>query len=234
MSGERGIIRKVFDIPPTAITSNGNFDGSGSPTTAWAAGIQPGQWLSGISESVADNGRVGLSVAVESFDIRVKVTPQHSLTGHGHLRMIIVADLENDGVLPTLQEILGDANGSATAITSGLELSFLQPGYFGRFQVIEDKNWYWFSVANATIPTYAEHKVNDSVGFLHESHHDMKGHRIQWDTTDLSAQANARKGHIYMYFLYSQTTVTTGGIPVVVTTNPPAIQFTSRLRYRDA
>ena len=37
-----------------------------------------------------------------------------------------------------------------------------------------------------------------------------------------------------MIFMYESTSVSAGGIPVVVTTNPPVIQYSVRLRYRDA
>lgn len=229
MAGPKDTVRKVFDISPVAITSNGNFDGSGAPTTSWASGITGPVWLSNISESVADNGRVGISVALETFDIRVKINPGNTLQGTQHIRMVILADLQCDGSLPSIGDVLGDANNTTFNIAAGLEMAFLQPAYFGRFKIIEDKNWdiYCSSATNGVQDSSNNHNL------YHEAHHDMRNHRLMWDTTDSSAIANARNGHLFMFFLFSMTTVATGGLPVVVTTNPPAIQYAVRLRFFD-
>ena len=120
MSGLRGTIRKIYDISPTPITVNGNYDGSSNPsapTTAWTAGLTPFLWLSGIPQSDDDNGRVGQSVAVETLDLRVKITPDVSVSGTSHLRMLVLADNEYDGSL-TLAEILGDTNNATTSLVS--------------------------------------------------------------------------------------------------------------------
>lgn len=230
MSGERGTIRKVFDISPTAITSNGNFDGSGTPTTAWASGITGPNWLSAIPQSDNDNGRIGQSVAVETFDIRIRISPGNTVAGYAHLRMLIVTDNECDGTLPSLGDLLGDANSTAYAITNGLEMAFIQPAYFGRFHVLEDKNFYWWN--SSTANSFTEHSIPHPL--YHESHHDMKGHRLMWDNTDADAIANARNGHIFMFFLFSNNVTSAGGLPAITTANPPSIQYAVRLRYRDA
>lgn len=234
MSGERGTIRKIYDKIPASITSNGSFDGSGAPTTAWAAGLlTPASgttlWLTDISESVNDNGRVGISVAAESLDLRVRITPQPSVIGYQHLRMIVVADNECDGAAPAITDLLGDTSGAATTVATGVELSFLQPAYFGRFSIIEDKNWILYS--SSTANTFTETQPHC---LLHEAHHDLKGHRIMWDTSDSSNIANARKGHIFMFFIYSNMVTAAGGLPTLTVANPPTISYTSRLRYRDA
>lgn len=236
MSGERGVVRKVYDIGPTQITSNGNFDGSSAPTTSWASGLLTPAgtgagflWLTQLAESVADNGRVGFSIAAETLDIRVRISPGNTVAGYQHIRMLIVADNECDGASPTLTEILGDANGNATTIATGLEMSFLQPAFFGRFQVLEDKNWYIYN--SSTANSFTE---KDGNSLYHEAHHDLKGHRIVWDMTDGSTITAARKGHIFMYFLFSSVVTAAGGIGAVTSANPPAIHLHSRLRYVDA
>lgn len=234
MSGARGTVRKVYDKAPAAVTSNGTFDGSAAPTTVWSSGLTGPAlasqlWLSDLSESLNDNGRVGISIACETLDLRIRISPQISVTGFAHLRMLVIADNECDGAAPGLVDILGDASGSATTIATGIEMSFLQPAYFGRFHVIEDKNWYWSALSTGAYWTMDEMK-----SFYHEAHHDLKGHRIMWDTTDSSAIANARKGHIFVFFLYSNTVTGTGGLPTVTSANPPTIHIASRLRYRDA
>ena len=234
MSGERGTIRKVFDISPTAITSNGTYDGSsnpGAPTTAWTSGLTPFQWLSGIPQSDDDNGRVGQSVALETLDLRVKISTSDTLSGTNHLRMLVLADNEYDGSL-ALSEVLGDVNNSSIAISAGTVLQWNQPSFFGRFRIIEDKHWHWRTIASGSVPTFIDQANTHS--FWHESHHDMKGHRLMWDVTDTNTTSSARKGHIFMIFMYESTSVAAGGIPVVVTTNPPVIQYSVRLRYRDA
>nr|WAE42172.1 MAG: capsid protein [Cressdnaviricota sp.] len=235
MSGLRGAVRKVYDVPPASATSTASFNGGGSPSTEWVSGIldgttYAGAWLTQLAESTADNGRVGISVALETFDWRVKVVPQDTVIGHKHLRMLVVADNECDGNAPALTEILGDANGSATTVATGLEMSFNQPGYFGRFKIIEDKNWMWYNAGSTN-------GVQDAVSthcFYHESHHDMKDHTLLWDTTDSSAIADARKGHIFFAFMYSNVTTAAGGLPTLTTADPPTIQYTARFRYRDA
>lgn len=231
MSGATGVIRKIFDISPTSITSNGSFDGSGVPTTAWTSGIAPNGtpgWISAIPQSVNDNGRVGISVALETFDIRVKVIPSNSVAGYAHLRMLILADNECDGTQPTVQEILGDANSAAATIAAGLEMQWNQPAYFGRFKIIEDKNWMWYN--SSTANSFTE----GAGGLYHESHHDMAGHRLMWDTTDASAITNARKGHLFILFIFSNTVTSPGGLPTVTTANPPTIAYNVRYRFRDA
>lgn len=231
MSGERGTIRKVFDLSPTAVTSNGNYDGSGSPTTAWTNGLTPFIWLSGIPQSDDDNGRVGQSVAIETFDLRVKISPADQLSGINHLRMLVVADNEYDGSL-ALAEILGDVNNAAMTMAAGAVLQWNQPAFFGRFRIIEDKHWHWKSIASASVASFVDYANTHS--FWHESHHDMKGHRLMWDVTDTNSTASARKGHMFMIFMWENVNPGVGGLPFTTTTNPPAIQYSIRLRYRDA
>lgn len=233
---QRGVIRKVYDIGPTQITSNGNFDGSGSPTSSWSSGLLTPAgtgagflWLTQLSQSVNDNGRVGLSIAVESLDVRVRISPQPSVAGYQHLRMLIVADNECDGASPTIDEILGASGATINTVALGVEMAFNQPAYFGRFQIIEDKNWYMY--CSSTANSFVENQTHP---MYHESHHDMKGHTVMWDTSDSSTITAARKGHIFMFFIYSNVATATGGLGAVTTANPPAIHLATRLRFRDA
>lgn len=229
MSGTRGTIRKIYDQGPAGLTSNGSFDGSGGATTKWTTGLASA-WITSIAQSTADNGRVGISIAAESLDLRVKIVPSPTVVGYQHLRMIVVADNECDGAQPSLSEILGNSSGTApTTVDTGLELAFLQPAYFGRFHIIEDRNWQLYSSSTANSFT----ETDNSKSWYHESHHDLKGHRVMWDTTDASAIANARRGHIFIFWIYSNTVASTGGIPSITTANPPAIQYATRIRYRD-
>lgn len=230
MSGASGIIRKVFDISPTAITSNGNFDGSGTPTTAWSSGAVNPIWLSNLTQSDADNGRVGQSIALETFDIRIRISPATTVAGYAHLRMLILADNECDGVAPAFTDVLGDANNGGTTLATGYEMQWNQPAFFGRFNIIEDKNWYWYTATPGA--PYTEASIPHPL--YHEAHHDMKSHRIMWDNTDASLIANARKGHIFMYFLFTNNVTAAGGLPAITVANPPSIQYTTRMRYRDA
>ena len=231
MSGSRGTVRKVYDIQPKSVTSNGSYDGSSAPTTSWASGtLNNPEWLSNIAEGVTDNGRVGISVACETLDIRIKIIPQDTVIGHKYLRIFIVADNECDGAFPAYTDILGDTAGAATTSATGLELSFLQPAYFGRFKVIEDKTWAWFQGSTTSLaPDYS----NCQHPFSHIAHHDLKDHRLMWDTTDAAAIANARRGHIFMYALYTNVVTTAGGIPTLTFADPPTIQYTSRIRFYD-
>ena len=234
---QRGVIRKVYDIGPTQITSNGNFDGSGSPTTSWSNGLLTPAgtgagllWLTQLTQSVNDNGRVGLSIAAESLDVRLRISPQQSVAGYQHLRMLVVADNECDGASPTIDEILGAAGSTVNTVALGVEMAFNQPAYFGRFNVLEDKNWYLYN--SSTTNSFQESSIDHP--FYHESHHDLKGHTIMWDTTDGSAITNARKGHIFMFFIFSTVATSTGGLGAVTSANPPAIHLATRLRFRDA
>lgn len=237
MSTARGPIRKVFDIGPTAVTSNGNYDGSGSPTTSWSSGLISGIWLSGIPQSDNDNGRIGQSAAIETFDLRVTIAPDQAAESSCRLRMLLVADKEYDGMNsagssapPLLSEILGLSSGSTPGASGGLFLVPLNPAFFSRFQVIEDKRWAW----TVTSGTDVQFDTSQTHSFYHETFKDMKGHRLMWDNTDADIVGSARAGHIFLYFIYEQNSVTTGGIPGVTTTYPPAIAYSCRLRYRDA
>jgi len=140
------------------------------------------------------------------------------------------ADNEYDGGGQSIGELLGDTNGATVSVSAGVEMQWLQPAFFGRFRLIEDKNWYWY--CSSTANSFSEQSIPHPL--YHESHHDMKGHRLMWDTTDASSTAAARKGHIFMIFIYSNTVTAAGGLPSVTTANPPTIQYTTRLRYYDA
>lgn len=229
MSGSSGVVRKVFDISPKAITSNGNFNGSGAPTTAWSAGFTTGEWLTSIPQSVNDNGRVGISVAAETLDIRLRITPDNTVVGHQHLRMIILADNECDGATPSTAEFLGDTNSTVYSLNTGVDLAFLQPAYFGRFHIYEDRHWIWYN--SSTQNSFQETCTHPP---WHEVHFDLRDHRLMWDTTDGNSITSARRGHIFMFFQFSNMTTATGGLPTLTTANPPTIQYASRLRYRDA
>lgn len=239
MSGARGTVRKTFDIAPTAITSNGNYDGSSAPTTAWTNGtLTTGIWLTGIIQSDDDNGRIGQSVALETFDLMVNITPDSAANVGCRLRMIVVADNEYDGMNsaasaapPLLSEVLGVITSTTTpSVASGLFLTRLNPQFYGRFHVIEDKRWAWTTTA-ATEYTF---DTSSTHSWYHQTYKDMHDHRLLWDQSDNSLVSSARKGHIFMYFIFEQNSPTTGGIPAVTTTYPPAIQYSLRLRYRDA
>lgn len=234
MSSERGTKPKVYDQGPAALTSNFNFDGSGSPTTNWVTGVigetslNP-PWLTQLPQSVNDNGRVGQQIAVESFDLKIVITPDNTLVGHGFLRMIVFCDNECDGAYPAINDLLGDTTDPSSTVAQGLPLLRLNPAYFGRFKVLEDKQWTWYN--SSTANSFQDSANNHN--FYHERFHDMKGHRIMWDMSDASAITNARNGHIFMYFIFYNTTTAAGGLPTVTTTNPPSIQYSSRIRFRD-
>lgn len=232
MSGQRGISRKVFDVAG-ALTSNLSYNGGGSPTTGWATGIGGPLWLTDLTQGVTDNDRIGYSIAIESLDIRFKITPDGSAASNGctdQLRIIVAADNECDGVYPTITEILGDAAGASTSLATGLMVTYLQPAYFGRFRIIDDKYITWLPPPSTTNNVTAHIEG----GMFHDWHHDMRDHKVVWDMTDASAIANARKGHIFVYFLYERISTATGGIPVLSTTTPPTINYAFRIRYRDA
>lgn len=235
MSGSSGVVRKVYDTGPGAITSNDNYDGSSAPTTAWASGIlTPANngllWLTSLAQGVTDNDRVGFSIACESLDLTLIINPDTGAGAVGNqvLRWLIFADNECDGAFPTAAEVLGNATGTDTTIATGLVTSHLQPGYFGRFHILMDEYWQW------NMGTTGGVIANNDKPFCHRRHFDLKGHRVLWDMSDASAIANARKGHIFMMAFYQSTTTNTGGLPVLVSTNPPSIQFMTRLRYKDA
>lgn len=231
MSKPRGSLRKVFDISPTAVTSNGSYNGSGSPTTSWTSGVAGPIWLSNIAESVADNGRVGITVALQDFQLRVKINPGVSTTeALYHLRMLVITDQQCDGAIPAISDIMGDANATGFTIANGLEMAFLNPAYFGRFKVVEDKNWTWWNAGttNGVMTSDGNHS------FFHQKYYDMKGHRLMWDTNDAADITAARNGHVFLIFLASETSTNAGGLPTTTALDPPAIQYTCRLRYGDA
>lgn len=228
MSAPKGNVKKYFDIGPACIAATAVYSGS---TTGWATGIADAastaqSWLTALSQSDDDQGRVGQSIAIESLDVRVNVIPDNTIAGHNHLRMVIFSDQECDGTGPTFAEVL-----LKSTVATGIVQSFLNPSYFGRFKIIEDKHWTWY---NSSTANSFQESTTPANQFWHDSHHDMKGHRVMWDTTNLSAIANARKGHIFMFFAHQVATVAAGGIITLVTTDPPGIQYTTRIRYTDS
>ena len=94
-----------------------------------------------------------------------------------------------------------------------------------------DEYWDWWSTSSSGTPIILKDMSKD---FVHRRHFDLHSHRILWDMTDASAIANARKGHMFLFFLYQNNSVAAGGLNTQTTTNPPNIQFMTRLRYRDA
>jgi hypothetical protein len=230
MSGSVGVTRKVYD-QLGSLCSSGQYNGGGSPTTSWSAGVVT-DWLTPMLQGAEDNERIGYSVAIESFDIRIKITPDPAAAANGvtdQVRMLIVADNECDGAQPNITEILGDSAQLATTVATGLVPCYLQPAYFGRFKIIDDIYTTWTPPASTT---GALAHVQGSL--FHDLHHDMKGHKIVWDMTDSNAITNARKGHIFIFFLYERIGTSTGGIPVLSTSTPPTINFSYRMRYIDA
>lgn len=234
----KGVVRKLYDTGPLCFSSTNTYDGSGTPTTSWAAGVlQPsanaGCWLTSLQQGVTDNDRVGFSIAAESLDISMIINPDTNAGSQGQnvLRCVIVADNECDGAFPTLAEILGNAQQTDNSIVQGWILSHLQPGYFGRFRVLMDEYWSWHSFGASTSYTLTP---ESNKSWEHRRHFDLHDHRILWDMSDGNAITNARKGHIFAFFFFQTVVVSAGGLPTITLTNPPAIQFMSRIRYKDA
>lgn len=220
------LIRKYFDIGPKALATTDVYSGGATSFSTGIAnqGTDPFLWLTQLSQSDDSQGRVGQSIAVETLDVRVEIIPDNSLAGHSHLRMMIVADNEGDGAAPSQAEIL-----LYSTIATGATESFLNPTYFGRFNIIEDKNWRWYN--SSTLNSFQENEQPNAM--YHESHHDMKSHRVMWDITNSSAITNATKGHIFVLFFFKNTNSAVGGITTITTTNPPGIVYHTRIRYRD-
>lgn len=61
---------------------------------------------------------------------------------------------------------------------------------------------------------------------------DMKCHTVEWDDTNANAGANLRNGHVFLFAVYAETTVS-AGVPTLATGNPPHIRYTSRIRFID-
>lgn len=224
MSGAKGTVRKYFDIVG-AIASTVVYSGG---ATGYATGIadpnsNASGWLTSLSQATTDTGRLGQSIAVETLDFRMQIswdlTSASGVTQS--LRVILFADNECDGSYPAVADYLANST-----VATGAVMSFLQPAYFGRFNIIEDRVYY--NTQNGGIKDGAS-----SHSSWHESHHDLRSHRVMWDTTDASAIANARKGHIFVTFIYEQRTIAAGGIITISTATPPGVQYTSRIRFRD-
>lgn len=226
MSSGKDLIRKYYDVGPTCIAASNVYTGG---TTGWSSGVADhnsnvNYWLTGLGQGTTDTTRLALSVAVKSLDVRVQVNPDETVAGSCLLRMIIFSDNECQGAPPNLADLLGPVS---TTSSTGLAMEWLQPGYFSRFKIIEDKHWAWESSGSANTLI-----LESSRSFWYESHHNMN-HRVQWDATDASAIANARKGHIFITFIYQCMTTAAGGVLTNVTTNPPGVQYTTRIRFID-
>ena len=146
MSGARGTIRKYFDVGPTAVSASSVYSGG---TTGFSSGISTplsnaNAWLTSLTSGSGDNQRVGQSIAIETLDVRVKVSPNNTDLNQG-LRMLILADNECDGVVPDIADIL-----TQSTVATGAIQSYLNPAYFGRFKIIEDKMWDWQQLPELT------------------------------------------------------------------------------------
>lgn len=224
--------RKFFDLGPAGVYTAAVYTGG---TTGWGSGVASAGdtgysngWITSISQGAGGQQRIGNAVTLESLFYRINVIPDTSETaGHiSRLRFLLVSDQECDGAAPSYVEVLGDQAGT-TSVATGEIMCPLQPAYFGRFRVLEDKIWTW--TAGVAFNTYTAHD-----NFLtHERFHDMKNHMVRWDPNNGNAIANARRGHIFSYLFY-ENTVSAAGTVTVNTTNPPAVQVFYRLRFVDA
>lgn len=216
--------RKYFDIGPTAVATTAVYTGG---VTGYASGIADATtngancWLSQLLQSVNVQGRVGQSIVCETLDFRVKINwdLQSSVGVTQHLRMLLFADNECDGTAPNISDIL-----TQSTIANGAQISMLNPSFFGRFKILKDE------VFSTTQNGGIQHPNNS---IYREFHFDLHDHLIMWDNTNSSLITNARQGHLFVYFFFEQDTVATGGIITAATTNPPGVQYVSRIRYRD-
>lgn len=133
--------------------------------------------------------------------------------------MIVAADNECDGTVPSD----GDLIAGTPTIAGGAFEGYLNPSYFGRFKILEDRTW---NIGNISSP-------NVSHPLVHERFIELHDHKIRWDQNNGNAIANAREGHIFVWFFFKATTVAAGGIITQSTANPPGIQMISRLRYEN-
>ena len=87
MSGARGTVRKYFDVGPTAVASSSVYSGG---STGYNAGISDwntnvSYWLTPLTNGAGDNQRVGQSIAVETLDLRVKISSDATALNQGLL-----------------------------------------------------------------------------------------------------------------------------------------------------
>ena len=130
MSGARGTVRKYFDVGPTSVSASSVYSGG---ATGYAVGIADwnsnvNYWLTPLTNGAGDNQRVGQSIAVETLDLRVKISSDSTALNQA-LRMIVFADNECDGAPPNLSDLL-----TQSTVATGAFQSFLNPAYFGPIQ----------------------------------------------------------------------------------------------------
>lgn len=229
------IERKWYDQGPSGVYTTDVYTGG---STAWTNGIASlGDtswnvgWLTGNSEGSGETNRVGQAIILDSLDYRLTIVPDTSAAASGTrstVRFIVAIDEEQQGAAPSIAALIGP---DSTTVANGLIQNFINPSFFGRFRVLEDKYFSWQYSVQVTAASF--NVIEPLTELAHERHHDLRGHKVRWDSTNNSAIANARAGHIFAFLLYENAS-SAAGITAIATTNPPQVFFHSRIRYRDA
>lgn len=183
----------------------------------------------GLLQSTAGNGRIGNEIGVKSLQYRLSICPDVSVSETHRIRIIIFSDEECEGNFPTFGNIFGATETSGgvpntMTIANGIFEAPLNPGYFGRYHIISDKT---YNINNSALSS------TGSDCLTMEGFHDLRDHRVQWDISGSSTISNALKGHIFMFAMYYNVTVS-AGIATISTATPPWIGGWFRIRYKDS
>ena len=188
-------------------------------------------WLTQVSQGTGVTNRIGSQISADQLLLRYWIVPNPQNTGvRSLLRLVIYTDNECDGSYPAITDVFtGWTGASADNI-----FQFLELGYGGRFTILKDTfipiktESIWSTSGLNEVET--GYQMKEDGYFEHVI--DLKGHKIEWDTSGNSAITNARRGHIFWMAMW-KTETQSAGVITTAYTNPPHIQMRSRLRFRD-
>lgn len=184
---------------------------------------------SGLPQGDGESQCIGNSIKLLSFYFKYRITNNSTENSAQSVRVIVVADRDANGAAPAITDVLqAGVNTSGAWMISPLnKTTSFHSGQEPRFHVLLDR------VHNSQNNT----GLDDGTGF-HEHYFDQH-HRLGMDhhclwSGDSHSTSTILGGHIFMFVLYSQTTVSsTGPSYAYDTTNPPGFAFYSRVRYTD-
>jgi len=170
--------------------------------------------LSNITQGADVTNRDGDSVLMTRLDFRAVIYPGGTAQQNA-VRFILFRDMEQDGVDPTIVQVVEPAAlGAASAVIAPLTYFYAGPGTSRkrRFDILMDK----------TI-SVAIRGGSETVGFVEYSHEFRGGDKHIWYDATAGADASNREGMIGLILLSDNTGAG----------NVPTVEYYSRLIFTD-
>lgn len=148
------------------------------------------------------------TLLVKHLRLSMDLTVQSNST----LRVIIFKDTANEGVLPSVQQVISD-NAGTTTILSGRTIDFIS-----RIKVLYDKTHHFLtSTDNAAAGAIGPCRANRVIT-INKSFKDLK---MRFNGTAASTVADANKNQLFMLQIVSNTNFAAGSFISRMTFEPP-------------